>query len=36
VAVLWLLAALSLLGWLFVNLDIAGWIPLVLTVGLMT
>jgi len=36
VAVLWLLAALSLVGWLFVNLDIAGWILVVLTVGLMT
>jgi hypothetical protein len=36
VAVLWLLAALSLVGWLFVNLDTAGWILLVLTVGLMT
>jgi len=35
-AVLWLLAALSLVGWLFVNLDTAGWILLVLTVGLMT
>ena len=36
VAVLWLLAALSLVGWLFVNLDTAGWILVVLTVGLMT
>lgn len=35
-AVLWLLAGLSLAGWLFVNLDTAGWILLVLTVGLMT
>jgi hypothetical protein len=35
VAVLWLLAALSLVGWLIVNLDTAGWIILTLTVGLM-
>lgn len=35
VAVLWLLAALSLLGWLIVNLDVAGWILFVLTIGLM-
>lgn len=35
-AVLWLLAGLSLAGWLFVNLDTAGWILLVLTVRLMT
>lgn len=36
VAVLWLLAALSLIGWLLVNLDTAGWILVILTVGLMT
>jgi hypothetical protein len=36
VAVLWLLAALSLVGWLLVNLDIAGWILVILTIGLMT
>ena len=36
VAVLWLLAALSLVGWLLVNLDVAGWILVILTVGLMT
>jgi hypothetical protein len=35
VAALWLLAALSLVGWLVKNLDTAGWIILVLTVGLM-
>ncbi len=35
VAVLWLLAALSLVGWLLVNLDTAGWILVTLTVGLM-
>ncbi len=36
VAVVWLMAALSLVGWLLVNLDIAGWILVILTVGLMT
>ena len=36
VAVLWLMAALSLVGWLLVNLDTAGWIIVILTVGLMT
>jgi cytochrome b561 len=36
VAVLWLMAALSLIGWLLVNLDTAGWILVILTVGLMT
>lgn len=36
IAVLWLLAALSLIGWLLVNLDVAGWILVILTVGLMT
>ena len=36
IAVLWLLAALSLVGWLLVNLDVAGWILVILTVGLMT
>jgi hypothetical protein len=36
VAVLWLLAALSLIGWLLVNLDVAGWILVILVVGLMT
>jgi hypothetical protein len=35
VAILWLLAALSLVGWLIKNLDVAGWIILALTVGLM-
>ena len=35
VALVWLLAALSLIGWLIVNLDTAGWIILTLTVGLM-
>ena len=35
VALVWLLAALSLIGWLIVNLDMAGWIILVVTVGLM-
>jgi Flp pilus assembly protein TadB len=35
IAVLWLLAALSLVGWLLVNLDVAGWILVILTVGLM-
>jgi hypothetical protein len=33
--VLWLMAALSLVGWLLVNLDTAGWILVILTVGLM-
>jgi hypothetical protein len=36
VAMVWLLAALSLIGWLLVNLDTAGWILVILTVGLMT
>ena len=36
IAVLWLLAALSLVGWLLVNLDVAGWILVILTIGLMT
>jgi hypothetical protein len=35
VALVWLLAALSLVGWLIVNLDMAGWIILTVTVGLM-
>lgn len=35
VAILWLMAALSLVGWLLVNLDTAGWILVILTVGLM-
>ena len=35
VALVWLLAALSLIGWLIVNLDMAGWIILAVTVGLM-
>ena len=34
-AIIWLMAALSLAGWLLVNLDTAGWILLVVTVGLM-
>ena len=36
VAIVWLLAALSLVGWLIVNLDTAGWILVVVTTGLMT
>lgn len=36
VAVVWLMAALSLVGWLIVNLDAAGWILVILTTGLMT
>ena len=36
VAVVWLMAALSLVGWLIVNLDTAGWILLTITTGLMT
>jgi hypothetical protein len=36
VAILWLMAALSLVGWLLVNLDTAGWILVILTVGLMS
>jgi hypothetical protein len=35
VAIVWLMAALSLVGWLIVNLDTAGWILLSITVGLM-
>jgi hypothetical protein len=35
IALLWLLAALSMVGWLIVNLDTAGWILIVLVVGLM-
>lgn len=35
-AIVWLLAALSLVGWLIVNLDTAGWILVALTGGLMT
>lgn len=35
-AIVWLMAALSLVGWLIVNLDSAGWILVLLTVGLMT
>ena len=35
-AILWLMAALSLVGWLIVNLDAAGWILVVVTAGLMT
>jgi Flp pilus assembly protein TadB len=34
-SLLWLLAALSLVGWLIVNLDTAGWIIITLVVGLM-
>ncbi len=34
-AIIWLMAALSLAGWLLVNLDIAGWIILIVTVGIM-
>ncbi len=34
-AIIWLLAALSLAGWLLVNLDTAGWIILIVTVGIM-
>ena len=36
VALVWLMAALSLVGWLIVNLDTAGWILVALTSGLMT
>ena len=36
VAIVWLLAALSLVGWLIVNLDAAGWILVAVTTGLMT
>lgn len=36
VPLLWLMAALSLVGWLLVHLDVAGWILLILTMGLMT
>ena len=36
VAIVWLLAALSLVGWLIVNLDTAGWILVLITTGLMT
>jgi len=35
-AILWLMAACSLVGWLLVNLDTAGWILLLVTIGLMT
>jgi hypothetical protein len=35
-AIVWLMAALSLIGWLIVNLDTAGWILVVLTTALMT
>ena len=35
-AILWLMAALSMVGWLIVNLDAAGWLLVVLTGGLMT
>jgi hypothetical protein len=35
-AIIWLMAALSLVGWLIVNLDTAGWILVILTTGLMT
>lgn len=34
-SLLWLLAALSLVGWLLVNLDTAGWIIITLVIGLM-
>jgi hypothetical protein len=34
-SLLWLLAALSLVGWLIVNLDTAGWIIITLVVGIM-
>ncbi len=34
-SLLWLLAALSLIGWLIVNLDTAGWIIISLVVGIM-
>lgn len=36
VPLVWLMAALSMVGWLVVNLDTAGWILVILTVGLMT
>lgn len=35
VSLLWLLAAMSFVGWLIWNLDTAGWILIVLVVGLM-
>ena len=35
IAIVWLLAALSLVGWLIVNLDTAGWILAAITTGLM-
>jgi len=35
IAIVWLLAALSLVGWLIVNLDTAGWILVAITTGLM-
>ena len=34
-AIVWLMAAGSLVGWLLVNLDTAGWILLLVTIGLM-
>ena len=34
-SLLWLLAALSLVGWLIGNLDTAGWIIISLVVGIM-
>ncbi len=34
-AIIWLMAALSLAGWLLVNLDTAGWIILIVTIGIM-
>ena len=36
VAIVWLMAALSLVGWLIANLDTAGWILVAVTTGLMT
>ncbi len=35
IALLWLLAVLSLVGWFIWNSDLAGWILVVLVVGLM-
>jgi hypothetical protein len=36
VSLVWLMAALSMVGWLVVNLDTVGWILIAVTTGLMT